>query len=180
MVWGCITYYVSFCVGSRNMNNAKYIKVLDTNLWPDIYQIFCPRTVVLSRLQCLIHRSIKTGSKGMTFRLSSGNSRTQILIPIENVWYVVKKAVRKSICSMNTVLDIQHALTPGIHCPKVMSDSENEEAHHQILKWFPVHWNKILFQYSVSLSTTVMQFCGSGGLLSLEYTCTLLYMGNHD
>ena len=45
MFWGCITYYVSFGVSSRNMNNAKYIKVLDANLWPDIYQIFCPRTV---------------------------------------------------------------------------------------------------------------------------------------
>ena len=26
----------------------------------------------------------------------------------------------------------------------------NEGTHHQTLKWFPVHWNKILFQYSIS------------------------------
>ena len=42
MVWGCINYYVSFGVGSRNIINAKYIKVLDANLWPDNTRYFVP------------------------------------------------------------------------------------------------------------------------------------------
>ena len=106
MVWGCICYEgVGTLTGVEgNINAAKYIEILEDNLWPVIAQHFPHNNYVFQDDNAPVHRAgaLKTYCQNNNINTTEWPAQSPDINIIENIWLRLKRNIEPIAGNINT------------------------------------------------------------------------------
>ena len=110
MFWGCLSIdgVGTITEVDGNINSAKYISVLDTNLWPVITKNFLNKPWILQEDNCPVHRSAMTTDwkTQQSIETLTWPSQSPDINIIENVWRMIKIRLERRLEDISNRADL--------------------------------------------------------------------------
>ena len=110
MIWGCICYdgVGSLTAVEGNINSAKYIDILDKNLWPVVVWYFEGKEYLFMDDNAPVHRAHTVENYKDQNEVTSMEwpAQSPDLNIIENIWLYMKRELQKSAVAIATKNDL--------------------------------------------------------------------------
>ena len=114
MIWGCICYdgVGTLAAVEGNINSAKYIDILENNLWPVIAWYFEDNEYLFMDDNAPVHRAhaVENYKNENEITFMKWPAQSPDLNIIENIWLYIKRQLQKSTTNITTRNDLFRAI----------------------------------------------------------------------